>query len=207
MKRLLDIIAASLGILLLLPLLVLVAALIKLDSAGPVFFRQERIGRGFHPFLILKLRTMVEHAPQMGSRITFGNDPRITRMGRFLRKFKIDELPQLVNVIKGDMSFVGPRPEIPQYVELFRNDYEEILRVRPGITDLASLKYRDESAVLIEACDPENEYQTKVLPEKIRLAKDYIRKSSLLFDLQLILKTLVKLFVIEEPCRKKRVTG
>jgi len=150
---------------------------------------------------------MTHDAQARGPLITVGSDPRITPVGRFLRKTKFDELPQLVNVLKGDMSLVGPRPEIRQYVELFRRDYEEILKIRPGITDLASLKYRDEAAILSKACDPENEYRLKVLPEKIRLAKDYIRQSSLLFDLQLVLRTLVKLFAFEKPCRKNGFTG
>ena len=129
-----------------------------------------------------------------GRTITVGNDPRITRAGRLLRATKIDELPQLINVLKGDMSFVGPRPEIRQYVELFRKDYEEILKIRPGITDLASVKYRDEAAVLEQSENPEEEYLRRVLPDKIRLAKEYIRRSSFFFDLTLILKTLLKLF-------------
>ena len=116
-------------------------------------------------------------------------------MGRILRKTKIDELPQLINVLRGDMTLVGPRPEVPRYVALFRNDYEEILRVRPGITDLASLKYRDESSILSRATDPEQEYLTRVLPDKIALAKEYVRRSSLIFDLSLILKTLVRIIV------------
>jgi len=188
MKRLLDIAAASAGLLLLAPLLGLVALSIKLDSPGPVLFRQERIGRGFRPFWILKFRTMRQsEAP--GPAITAENDPRITRLGRFLRRSKIDELPQLVNVLKGDMSLVGPRPEVPRYVETFQRDYEEILAVRPGLTDLASLKYRNESALLGSSRDPEREYLERVLPDKIRLAKEYIRRSSFIFDLGLIAKT------------------
>jgi len=176
-----------------LPLLLLVTLLIKLDSPGPIFFRQERIGKGFHPFFIYKFRTMVHNAPRKGGLITVGADPRITRVGRILRKTKIDELPQLVNILWGEMSFVGPRPEVPHYVELFRRDYEEILTVRPGITDLASLKYRDEAEVLRHAENPEEEYVRHVLPDKIRLAKEYLRRSSLFFDMTLIFKTLLAL--------------
>ena len=207
MKPLFDIVAALVGLLFFFPLFLLVALLIKLDSKGPVFFTQERMGKGFRHFFIYKFRTMEWDASLRGRQITVGNDPRITRVGHVLRKTKVDELPQLINVLLGDMSLVGPRPEVRRYVELFRKDYEEILKVRPGITDLASLKYRDEAAILSKACDPENEYRLKVLPEKIRLAKDYIRKSSLLFDIKLILRTLVKLFAFEKPCRKKEVTG
>jgi lipopolysaccharide/colanic/teichoic acid biosynthesis glycosyltransferase len=194
MKRLLDIVVSLIGLICLLPLMLLVAVLIKLDSSGPVFFRQERIGRGFRPFQILKFRTMIDNAQTKGRLITLAQDPRITRVGRILRQTKIDELPQLINVLKGEMSFVGPRPEVRRYVELFRQDYAEILTVRPGITDLASLKYRDEAGLLEKAHNPEEEYVTHVLPDKIRLAKDYLQRSSFLFDLSLIFKTLFKLF-------------
>jgi len=141
-----------------------------------VFFRQKRMGRGGRPFFILKFRTMVQEAPKRGGPITCGDDPRITRIGRLLRKTKLDELPQLINVLRGDMSLVGPRPEVPKYVEMFRQDYEEILRVRPGITDLASVKFCDEAALLGSAANPEEEYLRRVLPEKIRLAKEYVAK-------------------------------
>jgi lipopolysaccharide/colanic/teichoic acid biosynthesis glycosyltransferase len=188
MKRLLDIVAAGTGLLLLAPLLGFAALLIKLDSPGPVLFRQQRIGRGFRPFWLLKFRTM-RQGEHPGLPITVGADPRITRVGRFLRRSKIDELPQLVNILTGDMSIVGPRPEVQCYVEAFHRDYEEILVMRPGLTDLASLKYRDESVLLGRSSDPEQEYLKRVLPDKIRLAKEYIRRSSLSFDLSLIAKT------------------
>jgi len=168
--------------------------LIKLDSRGPVFFRQERIGQGFAPFSIYKFRSMVKDAPQRGGLLTAGADPRVTSIGRLLRRTKFDELPQLINVLVGEMSLVGPRPEVRRYVDLFQSDYEEILSVRPGITDLASVKYRDESSVLMNAADPEKEYITRVLPDKISLAKEYVRRSSLLFDASLILDTFVKVF-------------
>ena len=193
-KRAFDILAVALGLLLLSPLFALVALLVKLTSPGPVFFRQQRIGRRFRPFFINKFRTMVQDAPKLGAQITFGDDPRITRLGHILRKTKIDELPQLINVLKGEMSLVGPRPEVPKYVEMFRDDYEEILQVRPGITDLASIEYRDEAAVLAEADNPEEEYVRRVLPEKIRLAKEYVRRASFWYDLTIIMKTLLKLF-------------
>jgi lipopolysaccharide/colanic/teichoic acid biosynthesis glycosyltransferase len=193
MKRTFDIFVAAIGLLLFAPLFLVIAVVIKLDSDGPVFFRQRRIGRNFHGFKIYKFRTMVHGAPRLGKAITYGNDSRITRAGLFLRKAKLDELPQLINVLKGEMSFVGPRPEVPQYVELFRRDYVEILTVRPGITDLASLKYRDEAALLGKAENPEAEYVGRVLPDKIRLAKDYLEKSSVIFDLGVILKTLLQI--------------
>ena len=194
MKRMFDIVVAAAALVVLFPLLVLSALLIKLDSPGPIFFKQERIGRNFRPFWIYKFRTMAQDAPARGGLVTIGEDARVTRVGRLLRKSKIDEIPQLTNILKGDMALVGPRPEVRYYVELFRRDYEEILKVRPGLTDLASLKYRDEAALLGKAANPEDEYMRHVLPDKIRLAKDYLRRSSFLFDLGLILKTLFKLF-------------
>jgi lipopolysaccharide/colanic/teichoic acid biosynthesis glycosyltransferase len=194
MKRTFDILVAVIGLVFLLPLFMLAAALIKVDSHGPIFFRQERIGKGFRPFLIYKFRTMVDDAARCGLALTVGADPRITRVGRFLRKTKIDELAQLINVIKGEMSLVGPRPEVPRYVEMFRQDYEEILKLRPGITDLASLKYESESEWLSRFDHPESAYVKHVLPDKIMLAKEYVRRSSMFVDIALILKTVPKLF-------------
>ena len=194
MKRTFDILVAAIGLVLFAPLFLLIAILIKVDSKGPVFFRQLRIGRNFRAFEIYKFRTMVQKAPQLGTPITYGHDSRITRAGRLLRKAKLDELPQLINVLKGEMSFVGPRPEVPQYVELFRRDYMEILTVRPGITDLASLKYRDEASLLGEAVNPEEEYVNHVLPDKIEMAKDYLQRSSFGFDLSVIVKTIFRVF-------------
>jgi lipopolysaccharide/colanic/teichoic acid biosynthesis glycosyltransferase len=194
MKRAFDLALASLGLSVLAPLLLLVALLIRLDSSGPVFFRQERIGKHFRPFFIYKFRTMVQDAPGRGGPITFGADPRITRVGRVLRRTKLDEFPQLLNVVRGEMSFVGPRPEVRPYVELFREDYQEILQVAPGITALASLKYRHEAEVLGRAANPEEEYLRSILPDKIALAKEYVRRPSFFLDVSLILKTLTKLF-------------
>jgi lipopolysaccharide/colanic/teichoic acid biosynthesis glycosyltransferase len=189
-KRAFDFGVAAVALVLLSPLLLAVGLLVKLTSRGPALFKQERIGKDFRPFVIYKFRTMVAGAPRKGGVITFGEDPRITRLGRLLRRTKIDELPQLLNVLKGDMSFVGPRPEVRPYVELFRADYQAILTVRPGITDLASLRYRDEAALLARAPDPEEEYTRRVLPDKIRLAKEYLARSSFFFDLTVILRTL-----------------
>jgi lipopolysaccharide/colanic/teichoic acid biosynthesis glycosyltransferase len=173
--------------------LLVAAVLIKFTSRGPALYRQQRMGLNFQPFDILKFRTMVVDAHKLGGQITAGRDPRITTVGHFLRKSKIDELPQLINVVKGEMSFVGPRPEVPRYVEMFRDDYAELLKVRPGITDIASLKYRHESDLLGESEDPENTYVQEILPDKIALAKEYIRRSSILFDLQLIFKTVLRM--------------
>lgn len=192
MKRIFDLAIATIALVLLAPWFLLVAAMIKLDSRGPVFFRQERIGLRGHPFFILKFRSMVQDAPLRGGTVTFGDDPRITAVGRWLRRTKIDELPQLLNIVKGDMSFVGPRPEVRKYVELFRHDFEEILQIRPGLTDLASLHYRDESELLGKFENPEEVYQEQILPDKIRLAKEYLRQASMLFDLDLIFRTLLR---------------
>ncbi|GAA4451803.1 O-antigen biosynthesis protein WlbG [Novipirellula rosea] len=193
-KRCFDMFASGLGILLLSPLLIVIAVIIRFTSSGPVLFQQTRVGRQLRPFKILKFRTMVENAPSLGPAITSGGDPRITRIGRLLRKTKLDELPQLFNILKGDMSLVGPRPEVPKYVEMFEDDFRQILIVRPGLTDLASIKYRDESTVLAQAEDPEREYITRILPDKIELAKQYVRHSSIALDVRVILQTLLQLF-------------
>jgi lipopolysaccharide/colanic/teichoic acid biosynthesis glycosyltransferase len=194
-KRALDVLGSLSGLLLLGPLFAVIAVCIKLDSKGPVFFRQERIGKGLRKFLILKFRTMVEDAPRRGGQLTTSEDSRITRVGRILRKNKLDELPQLLNVLRGEMSLVGPRPEVPKYVNLFPGEYRELLIVAPGMTDLASLKYRDESSALQSSADPELEYVTRLLPDKIALGKEYVRRSSFSFDLSLIAQTLVKVFI------------
>ncbi len=192
-KRAIDVLAAGLGLLVLSPLLLLAALAVRLDSAGPVLFSQERIGRNFRPFRIYKFRTMVSDAEKRGGQITFGADPRITRVGRLLRKLKIDELPQLFNVLVGEMSLVGPRPEVPKYVEMFRDDYVYVLSVRPGITDLASVKYRDEAEQLATADDPQREYAERILPDKIALARQYVDSATLAGDLAIVLKTFVRI--------------
>jgi lipopolysaccharide/colanic/teichoic acid biosynthesis glycosyltransferase len=191
-KRLFDVVLAGLGLLLLAPLLLAIAAWIRLDSPGPVFFRQQRIGRHGVPFRIHKFRTMT-HAPLAvgGSLLTVGADARITRAGRFLRRTKLDELPQLLDVLAGTMSLVGPRPEVPRYVALYPPDVRaKVLSVRPGITDPASLMYRDESAVLARAADPERAYVEVVLPAKLKASIGYVEQASLLGDLRLIGRTL-----------------
>ncbi len=204
MKRFFDIVVSVVGVVVLSPLFAMAAVLVKLTSRGPVLFRQQRIGRGFRPFFIMKFRSMVWDAPRRGGPITSGDDPRITRVGRILRMTKIDELPQLINVLKGDMSLVGPRPEVGKYVEMFRPDYEEILEVRPGITDLASIVYRDEATLLGAVTDPEDEYVRRILPEKVRLAKEYLRRSSFFFDLTLMLKTVWNLARDWAPLSSRR---
>ncbi len=194
MKRMFDLIFSSIGLLSLQPLFVVTAILIKVDSPGPIFFRQERIGKDFRRFMIYKFRTMVVNAERKGLRITSGGDDRVTRVGRILRKFKIDELPQLFNVLKGDMSLVGPRPEVEEYVILYEEDYREILKRRPGITDVSSIMFREEEAVLKNQVDPEGYYKKILLPEKIRLAKEYMQKASFSYDLKLVLNTLQRIF-------------
>jgi lipopolysaccharide/colanic/teichoic acid biosynthesis glycosyltransferase len=193
-KRALDIAVAAIGMIVLLPIMLIVAISIKCDSRGAVFFKQKRIGKDFRAFLIYKFRTMRENSELSGPVITVGDDSRITRIGRFLRKTKLDELPQLINVLKRDMNLVGPRPELPRFVELFQREYAEILTVRPGITDLASLKYHDEAKLMDQFPNPEEEYLRSILPDKIRLAREYIDRSSIVFDLSLILRTVPKLF-------------
>ncbi|MDH0863258.1 sugar transferase [Mitsuaria sp. GD03876] len=190
-KRLFDIVCAGLGLLLLSPLLLAVAAWIRLDSRGPVMFRQERVGRFGVPFRIHKFRTMRVDAPRLGPQITVGDDARITRSGRWLRATKVDELPQLWDVLRGAMSLVGPRPEVPRYVAMYPAELREVvLSVRPGITDPASLSFRNESELLARAADPEREYVEVVMPMKLRLAADYVRNASLGGDIRLILATL-----------------
>lgn len=191
-KRAFDIFCALLGLALLAPLLLVLALWIKLDSPGPVFFRQQRVGRRGRLFLIHKFRTMrVDNA---GPQITVGADPRITRSGAWLRRYKLDELPQLWDVLRGAMSLVGPRPEVPKYVALYPEELRRlVLSVRPGITDPASLRYRNESERLAAAADPEREYIEVVMPAKLALAADYVREASLGGDLRLILSTLAAL--------------
>lgn len=191
-KRLFDLLLSSLGLLVLAPLLLLIALLIKLDSPGPVMFRQERVGRFGRPFHIHKFRTMRHEPAGQGLQITVGADRRITRVGGFLRASKLDELPQLLDVWLGDMSLVGPRPEVPRYVAHYPAELrEKVLSVRPGITDIASIEYRDESAVLARAADPEQAYIHEVLPHKLALAAQYVERSSIWLDAWLIWRTLV----------------
>jgi len=192
-KRLFDIISSCIVLLLLLPLFMVIAIFTKLDSKGPVFFKQKRMGRNFRPFMLFKFRSMVMNAPEKGPAITIGGDPRITKIGRFLRKTKLDELPQLINVLNGDMSIVGPRPEVEKYVEMFKDDYKVILQVKPGITDYATIEFRDEEDVLKKFQNPEDGYIKEVLPKKIELYKKYIKDKGFFTDMKLVLLTLWKI--------------
>ena len=198
-KRVFDCILASLGLIAVAPLFPIIAICIKFDSSGPVFFKQVRIGRGFRPFAIYKFRSMKHEASLTGGSLTIGKDPRISRVGKFLRDFKLDEIPQLINVLKGDMSLVGPRPEVPKYVEMFREEYKTILSVRPGLTDLASLKYINEAAFLPNSQTSEKEYTERILPEKIKFSSYYVQHSSSLFDLKIIIQTGFHMLGIQVP--------
>jgi lipopolysaccharide/colanic/teichoic acid biosynthesis glycosyltransferase len=194
-KRLFDVLAAGAGLLVLAPLLLAVALWIKLDSRGPVLFRQVRIGRHGVPFEIYKFRTMADRpgadSGGAGPQLTVGQDPRVTRAGRFLRHYKLDELPQLLNVLEGTMSLVGPRPEVPRYVECYPPAARSaVLSVRPGITDLAAILYRDESTILGQARDPERAYVETILPVKLEYYQRYVRERSFWLDLRIIFRTL-----------------
>jgi len=189
-KRLFDILFSTMGLVVLSPLIAVIMLLIRLDSQGTVFYQGERIGRFGKPFKMLKFRTMVVNADKMGASSTADDDPRITRVGRFLRKYKLDELPQLINVLKGEMSIVGPRPEVEYYVNMFTEEEKTILSVKPGITDWASLWNPDEGAILAGSSDPDQTYMEKIRPEKIRFQLKYIRERSFWIDLKIIFLTL-----------------
>jgi lipopolysaccharide/colanic/teichoic acid biosynthesis glycosyltransferase len=194
-KRALDLVITVPGCLLLSPFFLLVALLIKLSDHGPVLFIQQRVGRDFKPITLYKFRSMRVGAHEEGKNITGKNDPRITGIGKHLRKLKLDELPQLLNVINGEMSLVGPRPEVEEFVTVFKKDYEHILSVRPGVTDYASIEYRHEESILAGYDDLRSGYIKEVLPAKIILYKKYIQEMSLLTDIKLILLTIRKIFV------------
>lgn len=192
LKRVFDLLFSSLGLIILSPLLLITALLIKWDSPGSVFYRGVRMGHGGHPFRIFKFRTMVDGAHRMGGGITTLDDRRITRVGRFLRRSKLDELPQLINVVRGEMSLVGPRPEDPAYVALYTPEQRRVLSVRPGITSAASLQYRDE-ARLLAGETWEQVYVEDILPHKLQIELDYIQKANVLTDLVLIARTVFAL--------------
>lgn len=189
MKRLFDVVASGLGLLTLAPVLLVVAIWIKLDSKGPVFYRQVRVGYKNRDFRIFKFRSMRMGADK-GSLVTIGGrDPRITRSGYFIRKYKLDELPQLINVFVGDMSLVGPRPEVRHYVDYWTPEQMHVLDVRPGITDPASIKFRNENELMGQAENPEDYYINVIMQEKIKLYLEYVEKASFWYDLKLIFKT------------------
>jgi lipopolysaccharide/colanic/teichoic acid biosynthesis glycosyltransferase len=204
LKRLFDLLAAALGLVVLSPVFLIVAVAIKLDSVGPVFFRQERVGRYGRTFRIFKFRTMTVGSPQR-AQLTVGGDVRITRTGHFLRRYKIDELAQLIDVFRGTMSLVGPRPEVPRYVAAYPpKQRERILSVRPGITDFASILYRDENSLLAEATDPEREYLDVILPQKLRFAVNYVDHATLSSDIKVLGLTVKTVFVSERSLQALR---
>ncbi len=188
-KRILDVVISSIAILLLLPFYFAISFVILINSGTPIFFLQERIGKNWVPFKIIKFRTMVREAQNLGPDISSRNDNRITTVGKFLRKFKLDELPQFFNVIKGDMSIIGPRPELFKYANYFKDDYSNILKIKPGITDFASVKYKNE-AVLLKDGNIEGTYLTEILPNKIVLYKKYLNEIGFLTDMKIIFNTI-----------------
>jgi len=190
MKRIMDLVLATFGVILLSPVLAAAALLIKLDSRGPIFYRGVRIGRHGNPFRIFKFRSMLEDAEKLGGASTPEDDPRVTRVGRFLRRYKLDELPQILNVITGEMSLVGPRPQVPWAVELYTQEERTVLNLRPGITDYASVRFRDEGEILRGSANPDKDYFEKIHPEKMRLSLEYIRKQSVWLDCRILWKTL-----------------
>ncbi|MBI5409339.1 MAG: sugar transferase [Nitrospirae bacterium] len=195
-KRIFDIIFCAAGLAILSPLFIVIAALVKATSPGPVFYRQERSGRDFKPFKIFKFRSMAADADITGAGITSREDRRITKFGAFLRRTKLDELPQLINVLAGDMSLVGPRPEIPGFVDRNREAYAEILKVRPGITDIASIKFLNEAALLSDSSDEaEKKYLNEILPRKLKYGREYLERQGLIFDIRLILETIYRILV------------
>lgn len=195
LKRGFDIATSFAGLVLLGPLFLVIAIIIKFTSKGAVFYRQTRVGQYGREFRIHKFRTMIVDADKLGPRITIGSDCRITKVGRFLRQFKIDELPQLIDVLIGDMSIVGPRPEVPEYVKLYQPCLAKIvLSVKPGITDLASIHFKDENLVLATSNNPQHEYIQKILPLKLEMSAAYVNSQSLVLDIKIILKTILAVF-------------
>ncbi len=191
LKRIFDLVVATTGLVVLSPVLAAVSVAVKLGSPGPVFFRQVRVGRHGRPFRIFKFRTMVDDAEARGGKLTVGGDGRVTPVGRFLRRHKLDELPQLINVVRGEMSLVGPRPEVPEYVRLFPVPYRRILMVRPGITHRATLWFRREERLLAEADDPTTYYLTHIMPLKVKFYLDGLERQSFLDDLKTIVWTVL----------------
>ncbi len=192
LKRIFDIFFSVIGLMILLPLMLIIAVLIKLDSRGEIFFKQTRVTKNGREFKILKYRTMKVGSDKY-SQITIGKDDRITKVGVFLRKYKLDEIPQLINVFVGDMSLVGPRPEVPKYVNMYTEEQKEILKVRAGITDYASIEFSNENDILANEADPEKVYIEKIMPKKIELNKKYLSEISVMTDIKIILLTIKKI--------------
>lgn len=189
MKRIFDIVASGLGLIALSPLFAILAVWIKMDSKGPVFYRQVRVGKDNKDFRLFKFRSMRPDSDKFGLITVGGHDPRVTRSGYYIRKYKLDEFPQLINVFKGDMSLVGPRPEVRKYVDLYTPEQMRVLSVRPGITSLASIRYRNENEILAAAADPDICYIEEVMPDKLAIDLEYVDKANLLNDVKLIFST------------------
>src|SRR3989338_1104647 len=185
-KRIFDILFSVVGLIFFSPFLFIISILIKLEDGRPVFYRGLRVGRYRKPFRIFKFRTMVVNAEKVGGSSTADDDPRITRIGKFLRKYKLDEVPQLINVLKGEMSFVGPRPQVQWAVELYNERERKLLTVRPGITDYASIKFKNEAEILKGSNDPDKDYLEKIAPEKLKLSLEYVENMSLWSDIKII---------------------
>lgn len=203
-KRIIDFFLSVIAILLFSPFLFLIAVWIKLDSPGPILFRQERVGKLGKPFLINKFRTMIVDAERLGKQLTVGRDPRITRCGTFLRKYKLDELPQLFNIIQGEMSIVGPRPEVPRYVGLYNDQQKQVLSVRPGLTDEASIKYRNENQLLEDAENAEQAYIEKIMPDKLEINQRYIQTLSFKKDFQIVVRTIIAIMERDQHTSKTK---
>lgn len=195
MKRLFDIIASGLGLIVLSPLFVILAIWIKTDSKGPVFYRQTRVGRGNKDFQLYKFRSMRPDSDKLGLITVGGRDPRVTRSGYYIRKYKLDEFPQLINVFIGDMSLVGPRPEVRKYVDMYTTEQMRVLSVRPGITSLASIRYRNENDILAATDDPDRCYIEQVMPDKLAIDLEYVDRATLWNDIKLIFSTFRKIIV------------
>lgn len=198
MKRIFDLICSALGIVVLSPIFIIVFLLIKIESPGPGFYTQQRVGRNGRMFNLFKFRTMHLNSDKLTAITVGARDPRITRIGYYLRKYKIDELPQLINVVRGDMSLVGPRPELKKFVDLYTPEQREVLTVRPGITDFASLEFRNENELLEGKEDPIKYYVDEILPAKLALSLRYVRTRSFLLDIKIILRTIKAVFVNRE---------
>ncbi len=207
LKRTFDLVCSALALIALSPVLMAIALLVKRSDRGPVFYRGLRAGRFGKPFRVYKFRTMVPGAERIGGPSTADEDPRITRPGKFLRKYKLDELPELINVLRGEMSIVGPRPEVPQYVAMFDEEEKKILNLRPGITDWATLWNSDEGAVLAGTEDAEKVYLEKIRPTKVRLQLEYARKHSFFIDLSIVAQTLLAIVLRRKPAALSVLDG
>lgn len=195
MKRTFDIVASGLGLIILSPVFIILAVWIKADSRGPVFYRQVRVGRKNRDFRLFKFRSMRPDSDKLGLITVGGHDPRVTRSGYYIRKYKLDELPQLINVFIGDMSLVGPRPEVRKYVDMYTPKQMRVLSVRPGITSLASIRYRNENDILAAAADPDRAYIERVMPDKIAIDLEYVDRATLWNDIKLIFSTFREIIV------------